>query len=304
MTTSRLDRGLIRLLLIVCGLCAWATVAMAQSGTSVPRQCTPGRLVRIADLPEASGIAIGRGSPDRLWSHNDSGQPVLVGIDSAGAVKARVRLTGVKIQDWEAIAVGRCPSGSCIYIGDIGDNEARRQRITVYRLPEPASGAATAQVTEAFHATYPDGAHDAETLLVAPDGRLFIVTKGDTGAVGLYGFPAELRAGASHRLERIASPRRSGKPSESQRITDGAVSSDGAWVLLRTNDGFSFYRAADLFSGNWQEAGRIDLKAVGEAQGEGITIADDGTVYLAGEGGGKSQPGTFARMACPVKAGG
>jgi uncharacterized protein YjiK len=33
------------------------------------------------------------------------------------------------------------------------------------------------------------GAHDAETLLAAPDGRLYIVTKGDTGEVALYRVP-------------------------------------------------------------------------------------------------------------------
>jgi hypothetical protein len=53
-----------------------------------------------------------------------------------------------------------------------------------------------------------------------------------------------------------------------------------------------------LLAGNWREAGRTELKAVGEAQGEGLAVAADGTIYLAGEGGGQSQPGTFARLAC------
>ena len=216
-------------------------------------------------------------------------------------------MSGVKIDDWEAIAVGACPGGTCVYIADIGDNGAERRRITVHRFSEPSTENSVT-VTDTFHATYPDGAHDAETLLVAPDGSLFIVTKGETNtsglhqtAVGLYRFPRALRPGASHQLERVGQPRSPGKASETERITDGSVSPDGRWVLLRTRQRIAFHRANDLFTGNWVEAGRIDLKAVGEVQGEGVAIASDGTVYLAGEGGGKSQPGTFARFACALQ---
>ena len=121
---------------------------------------------------------------------------------------------------------------------------------------------------------------------MAPDGGLFIVTKGETDAVGLYRFPRELRPGATHQLERVGKPR-AGKASETERITDGTVSPDGTWVVLRTKQGFAFHRAADLFAGNWTDAGRVDLKAIGEAQGEGVAIAADGTVYLTGKEAGR-----------------
>jgi hypothetical protein len=224
-----------------------------------------------------------------------------VALDTGGAVTGRVRISGLKVDDWEAVAVGACPGGSCIYIADIGDNDADRKRVTIYRVPEP-SGEDSVAVKDTFHATYPDGAHDAETLLVAPDGGLFIVTKGETDPIGLYRFPRELRPGATHQLERVGKPRASAKAAETERITDGAVSPDGTWVVLRTRQGFTFHRAADLFAGNWTAAGRVDLKAAGEAQGEGIAIAADGTVYLTGEGGGKSQPGTFTKYACSAKS--
>ena len=109
----------------------------------------------------------------RVWSHNDSGEPVLYGLDERGKVTARLRLTGAKVEDWEAVAVGPCPSGSCLFVADIGDNDAARKQITVYRVPEPAGNAETVNVTDVFHATYPDGPHDAETLLVAPGRRPF-----------------------------------------------------------------------------------------------------------------------------------
>ncbi len=287
-------------LIIVTLSVASPAVSIAQQAAA-PQCQAAGALVRIPELPEASGVAVSRRSPGRLWAHNDSGDAVLVALDTRGSVTGRVRVSGVKVDDWEAVAVGACPGGSCIYIADIGDNEAVRKRITIYRVPEPSTEDSVA-VKDTFHATYPDGAHDAEALLAAPDGGLFIVTKGETDAVGLYRFPRELRPGTTHQLERVGKPRASGKASETERITDGAVSPDGTWVVLRTRQGFALHRATDLFTGNWTDASRVDLKAVGEAQGEGVAMGADGTVYLTGEGGGKSEPGTFAKYACTTKS--
>jgi hypothetical protein len=275
-----------------------STSTKAEQQRSAP-SCRPdGPVATIPELPEASGIAVSRRVPGRLWAHNDSGQPILFALDARGAVTGRLRLSGAEVEDWEAVAVGPCPTGSCIYVADIGDNDARRQRITIYRVPEPAGAETSAAVKDAFHATYPDGAHDAEALLITPAGDLLIVTKGDTGAVAMYRFPRELKPGATHQLERIGKPRGSGKPGGGERITDGAVSADGQWVVLRTGQSLTFHRTAELMAGNWSEVRRVDLKAVGETQGEAVALGANDTVFLAGEGGGKSQPGTFARFTC------
>jgi hypothetical protein len=153
-------------------------------------------------------------------------------------------------------------------------------------------------VKDVFHATYPDGPHDAETLLITPDGGLFIVTKGDTGPIAVYRFPRDLRSGATHQLERVGQPRGAGKTAASERITDGAISADGQWAVLRTNQSLTFHRTAELTAGNWREVRRVDLSGFDEPQGEGVALGDDASVYLAGEGGGNSRPGTFARFVC------
>ena len=284
---------------VLVGLVLVTPGAGASTQSAAAPDCRPtGNLTRVEGLVEASGVAVSRKTPGRLWTHNDSGEPVIFALDTRGSVVGRVRVTGAKVEDWEAIAVGPCPDGSCVYVADIGDNDANRRQVTIYRFPEPASADRTAAVKDTFQVAYPDGSHDAEALLVAADGRVFIVTKGETGAVALYGSQGELKLGAANRLERVGKPRASGKAAEGDRITDGAVSHDGSWVVLRGKNKVSFHRAADLFAGSWKPVREVDVTGLREPQGEGIAMGADGTVYLTGEGGGKSQPGTFATLAC------
>jgi hypothetical protein len=262
--------------------------------------CTPaGSLAPLAGLPEASGLAASRRTPGRFWTHNDSGQPVLFALDSRGTVTGQVRVTGAKVEDWEAIAVGPCANGSCVYVGDIGDNDAERKRITVYRVPEPEQASGTAAVSDVLHATYPDGAHDAETLFFAA-GRLYVVTKGETGPVAIYRFPEALRGGTTTQLERVGGNQT--KRGGDAWITDGSVSPDGAWVVLRSRSSLAFYRASELLAGNWRAVSTVELGSLKEPQGEGVEFGADGTVYLAGEGGGKGRAGTFAHFACAPAA--
>lgn len=277
----------------VAALLAGWTPAAAQS-SAAPR-CTPGQVARVPDLIEGSGVAAGSGG--RIWAHNDSGQGGLIALEERGSVTARVALPGVKIDDWEALAAGPCSSGTCLFVGDIGDNDGERRQITIYRFPEP-EGSAAVKSADVFRLSYPDQPQDAETLLVTPKGDIYIVTKGDTAAIALYRVPRDAKPGTSIKLERIGKPRGSGKASADDRITDGAVSPDGTWVVLRTTGALSFHAAADLFSGNWTARGRVDLGSLKEPQGEGVTFGDASTVYLVGEGGGKKQPGTFARLTC------
>jgi hypothetical protein len=261
-------------------------------------QCRPaGALARVKELSEASGIAASRRNPGSFWALNDSGQPVVYALDAQGAVAGRVRLTGAMVEDWEAIVVGPCANGSCLYVGDIGDNGGSRRAITIYRLAEPAPADASA-TPDIIHATYPDRPQDAESLLATSDGSLYLVTKGENGTVALYRFPRDLRAGATVMLERVAKPREPGKSPDSQRVTDAAASPMGDWIVLRTNRSLTFHRTKELLGGNWQPAHVVDLTGLDEPQGEGVTFGTDGTIVVTGEGGGKSAAGTIGRLSC------
>jgi hypothetical protein len=277
---------------------AWDAPASAQSACRVK-----GDVVRLPDLPEGSGIAASRRTPGVFWAHNDSGKPLIFALNDQGSVAGRVSVAGADVDDWEDVAVGPCPQGSCIYIGDIGDNSGKRDRITVYRAPEPSPQDASTRPVEVFHATYPDGAHDAEALFLTADSDLFIITKGDPGPIALYRFPRPLRPAAIVRLERVGVPATGAteaKVAGRDRPTSADVSHDGQWVAVRTTHVVVFYRTTDLISGRWREAFRADVSSLKEPRGEGITFAADGTVYLLGEGGGFSRPGTFARLECTL----
>ena len=283
-------------LVVLCALVVSSSARNPIASAQQSRQCVPGgALGPLPGLPEASGLAVSQRTPGRLWRHNDSGAPVLFALDATGAVKGQVQVTGATVEDWEAIAVGPCETGSCVYVADIGDNRAGRRRVTIYRIPEPEPTSESAAVSGVFHAAYPDGAHDAEALLIA-DGRLYIVTKGETGPLAVYRFPAELQAGATMRLERVAAG--PATPDRRSRITDGSVSPNGRWVVLRSRSALEFHRTPDLLAGRWQATSTVDVTPLGEPQGEGVALGADDTVFLAGEGGGKGRAGTFARFTC------
>jgi hypothetical protein len=241
-----------------------------------------------------------------LWSLNDSGDPFVFALTATGTVKGRVRVTGAQVWDWEDIAVGLCPKGTCLYIADIGDNDRTRRSVTIYRTPEPAPGDTQTENVEVLRATYPDGPHDAEALVVLPGGELFIVTKGNADPAALYRFTSPFRDGVTVSLERVTPlvpAKANGKQTNdarNTRITAADVSPDGRWIVLRTPHAIMFYDAREFVSGQIREAYRFDVAPAREPQGEGVALSADNDVWLVGEGGGKSQPGTLLRLSCTL----
>jgi hypothetical protein len=271
--------------------------------TSAAQCRASGETVELRDLPEASGVAASGRTPGVFWAINDSGKPHIFVLDRRGVVTGRVRVTGATVDDWEDIAVGTCPQGSCVYLADIGDNNGSRKHITLYRVAEPAPGDSATDPVDVFHARYPDGAHDAESLFVTRESDVFLITKGDPGPVALYRFPRPLASRGTLSLQRIGGPIAGEKVDAKDRPTGADASPDGQWVAVRTTHWVAFYRTADLISGNWREASRTDLSRLGERRGEGVTFDGTEAVVLVGEAGGPLRgSGTFARLACTLTA--
>ena len=130
-------------LFVVFGLITWDATVRGRSSTQPARPTSahelscdltkPGSrsLQLLGKLPEASGLTLSRRSPNLLWSMNDSDDPIVIALSTTGEVKGQVRVTGAAVRDWEALAVGPCPGGSCLYVADIGDDGAKRMQVTV-----------------------------------------------------------------------------------------------------------------------------------------------------------------------------
>ncbi|HEY1358192.1 MAG TPA: hypothetical protein VGF21_07800 [Thermoleophilaceae bacterium] len=228
-----------------------------------------------AAATELSGLVLSRTHHGVLWSHNDSGGlPELFAIGLDGRLRGTLHLIGATNVDWEDIAA----AGGSLYAGDIGDNLAQRPSITVYKVSERSLDG-WAQ-PERFDLRYPDGAHDAEALLVDPtDGSLVVITKSLSGEASAY----EARPGRET-MRRVARIRLG----NALPVTAADVSADGRTVVVRTYDRLFVWSRrrgetlAHVFHRSPCTAG-ADLLV--EGQGESAALTKDGrALYTVPEG--------------------
>jgi hypothetical protein len=302
-------RRLLSVLLVGCGGSEPATDApdpdAAPDGPAA--RCTrclaPGAIETLgaapAGLVEASGMVASRDHAGVLYAHNDSGDSARVFVfDAAGTSLATLSLSGVTPVDWEDIAIGPCAAGSCLYVGDIGDNGLVRATKTIYRFSEPVapSGATSIADVEAFPFTYPNGMHNAETLLVHPTtGDVYVVTKENVGAPSVvFKFPQPLVAGQTATLvEVVTLPFPTGTQPD---VSGGDIDPCGSSVLLRLgSEALYVLEPSGAFDTAFSAAPR-ELPIASEANGEAITWDADGAGYLTvSEGAGAR----IHRVACP-----
>ena len=154
-----------------------------------PGETGPTSVLKVAtaihtDLVENSVAVTSVSQPGILFGLNDSGnEPRIFAFDSSGRGRGSWRVFGARNRDWEAAALGPCRQRGmrCLYLGDVGDNEARRQYVTIYRVAEPlvsdTTGVAGLRVESALNVRYADRPHDVEAMYVGADGSLFLITK-------------------------------------------------------------------------------------------------------------------------------
>ena len=237
--------------------------------------------VEAAVIIEASGIAASRRNAGVLWVHNDGGPACVYALNKEGKLLGTYNLAGARVNNWEDIAIGPGPDANTdyLYVGDTGDNNIRRKKITVYRVAEPNGidvnqKAVTVNVggVEAIEMVYPDGPKDAETLIVDPITKdIYVISKENPG-----------------RIYRAASPQTTKGKMALEYVgklpfgtaTGGDISRDGRMIIVRNYfDAYIWMRPKDGPMWKAFEGEGCKAKLIIEPQGEAICFDANGAGY-------------------------
>ncbi len=187
-----------------------------------------------ARLAEASGLVA---TPSGYAVVNDGGDEVTVFLLDRECSISRILTSPQNPFDPEDLA--RTGDGT-LWIADIGDNDRERETVVIWEV-NPGTGAATRH-----RLAYPDGAHDAEALLMPLDKTPVIVTKESSGTAKVYvatrplappsTAPVALRAAGTVTIAAAGTPGGplDAGPAAGVLVTGGAVAPDGKHVALRT----------------------------------------------------------------------
>lgn len=273
------------------------------------------------DLVESSSVVMSKAQPGIVFTTNDSGsEPVLFALDTTGATRGRWKVSNATNRDWEAAARGPCnridsavteaPSASCLFLGDVGDNSARRKAVTLYQLDEPAVNQGMTDGTlsaQALYVRYPDNAHDVEAMYVGPDGTVYLITKralkdkkGKLRPALVFSLPPT----AWMTRDSVVATLLDSLPivpgsANTRQITDASLSHDSHYLAVRTY-GQVFTFATDSATGrvrNEIAPTRCNIMATESKHGEGITwFAGSRELLLSTEG--RNAP--LHRITCPL----
>jgi hypothetical protein len=273
------------LLQVIC--CAFAlslaSIARAQSPTFAAGVSLG--TVNGSELWEASGLVASRQNSGLLWSHNDNGYPgTIIALLTNGTILAHYSLPEVYGGDFEDIAIGPGPNPAFSYIY-LGDTEPAAYAFASGNPPWLSVGGAQQIVL-----SYPDGAHNAEAMLVDPlTGDLFIFTKLDSSSKVYRATRAEMNSGQPITLAYL-------REITFRKPSAADISDDGKFIVLRRGSNASLWvrganQTVDEALGNSSSA----IPLVSEVNGEAIGFAPNATGYYTISEGSYQAINWFAR---------
>lgn len=150
-------------------------------------------------LVEASGLAPSKRVDGVLWVINDGGSaPSLHAVDHGGGSRGRIDVNNADNRDWEDLASFELDGKPYLLAADIGDNDAKRDHLTLYVVEEPVigqpapggiNGTNGQDYAWRIRFRYPDGPRDAESVAVDAAGEtVLVLSKRDLPPV-LYSVP-------------------------------------------------------------------------------------------------------------------
>jgi hypothetical protein len=270
---------------------------------AIPLQARP-------ELVENSAAALSHTQPGVFFTINDSGNdPRLFALDTTGADRGAWRVAGASNVDWESASTGPCAApvtadstraapGECVYIGDTGDNNAKRASRVIYRVAEPAAKQAgfTGDVTaQSLIYTYADGPHDVEAMYVAPNADIYLITKrplrdaaGRRRQALVFRVPADAWARGVPAIAQVVDSLPIVPGSAPLRtITDASLSPDAQYLAVRTYAQVYVFVTDPLTGRVVDDIPPVvcNTMGIGEVGGEGVTwFGRTTTLLMTAEG--------------------
>jgi hypothetical protein len=222
-----------------------ASAALSCAGADAPaatigRQLAPGVLLvgQIAHpkIQESSGIVASRQYPGVFWTHNDGGgrKSVIYAITRQGQSLSEFRINGAAIDDWEDIA---SDDQRRLYIGDVGNNDAKRRQLAVYQIeePDPRSAGGAVRITRGWQLRFPKAPFDCESLFVWQTNGYVVSKVFNDQQAEIYRFP--LAEGTEPMALEFVSRLRIDSP-----VTGADISADGKRLGLVAKSGAFVYQ--------------------------------------------------------------
>lgn len=261
---------------------------------------------QMAHLPltllESSGIAVV--SPNKIWSHEDSGNDAeLICIDSSGQQVRTLSITNVTNNDWEDLAqddLGR------IYINDAGNNDNHRKDLAIYRIPNPEAITGSTISAEKISFSFEDQTmfpppqaernFDIEALIWCDDS-LFLFTKNRSnplnGICKMYCLPAI----PGEHIARLADTINLGSTVYTSRVTSADRHPVTGKLVLLTP--MCIYAFTDYPGNRFFRGARTVYTFSGSlGQNEALSFVTKNKLYMTSEGAG-SEAGYLFEIILP-----
>lgn len=228
-------------------------------GAQPRAHAAPGDVITIPDpaLAQSNGLAADFYN-GLYWVANPSpeGTGVVQGLQADGTLAGEVTFDA-QLVDVQALSFFE----GQLYIGDIGDPNKERENIVVYRLESLLLGQPS--YYSRWTLTYPDGPHDAATMMISPRGNIWVITKDANAA--LYYAPAPGESGELLLEYVTAAP---------PYVTDGTFIGPTTAILRSYNAIYTFNMTEYYIT--------AQATAPAQPQGESITESLDGDGMMLG----------------------
>jgi hypothetical protein len=193
--------------------------------------------IRDPRIKESSGVIASRQYGDVFWTHNDGGGPkkqVLYAIDREGNTRAFFSVIDVTLHDWEDIAID---DAGHLYIGDTGNNDAKRDTLAVYEIDEPNPQAGTGSIApkRVWKLKFPETPFDCEGLFVWKDQGYVVSKVFDKEHARIFRFPLK-ETNEPLTLELVATTK------IESPVTGADISADGTLLGLVAKNGAYVFR--------------------------------------------------------------